>query len=280
MKIVDIFSDEEFIKGCAFFSIGRRFTSDCNAIGGATLEEQIIKNFNHLHENYKILNMPAIKLAIDSGDYTIDYGLFALDLLDLEEKVKMEEGLLSAADFFLFKKDKYSLALVDAASLKTSIPSDPLKDKQTPCFIHNDASGQIYEWTKNRVYGKNIGNILMMALRGEECRVYHFDGNLDKLLEGHQIKKRSKHEDFYITYKGNTKFDNIWVLFVTNRNAKTGNKPTSFRRGLKITCRKTKQFDFFDTFEMFEENSTMKRLCSFKVEMQKIKTKTLNEFGL
>ena len=167
MKIIDIFSNQKLVRASAMASIGRRFTSDCNAIAGATLEEQIMINFNKSSQKtHKLLNIPLVELAVAQNKWTFDYGTFAKDLGDLKKKSKLDHGYLSAADFFLFEIIADVLKLVDGASLKTSVPSDPTKKNQTPCFIHNDASGDIYDWITAGVKNKNIGNIIMMVLRG------------------------------------------------------------------------------------------------------------------
>jgi hypothetical protein len=279
MKIADIFSDSFLVQKSAMSSIGRRFTSDCNAIGGATLEEQIMVNFNKSSKTHKVLNLSTIELVMDQNQWSFDFGRFAKDIKDLRKKSKLDEGYLSAADFFLFKVSGKTLVMTDAASLKTSIPTDPHKKSQSPCFVHNDASGIIHDWIVSGAKNKNIGNIIMMVLRGDECRVYHYNGNLDNLMKNHYVVRESKHKDLYIGYSNETsKVEN--ALFITNRNAITGNKPTSFRRGMKITCSQSSKQDYFDAFQHYVEQDTMSELCSFVVSMPTVKRRMLKTFGL
>lgn len=279
MKITDIFSDSNLVQKSAMNSIGRRFTSDCNAIGGATLEEQIMINFNKSSKTHRILNLPTIELVMSQNNWSFDFGQFAKDVEDLRKKSKLDQGYLSAADFFLFEISGRTLVMTDAASLKTSIPSDPNRKTQSPCFIHNDASGIIHHWIVSGSKNQSIGNIIMMVLRGNECRVYHYNGNLDNLMKNHKVVKETKHKDLHIGYSSeDNQIDN--VLFVTNRNAITGNKPTSFRRGLKITCSKTAQQDYFDGFEYYVRQNAMSELCTFVVNMPTIKSRMLRTFGL
>ena len=280
MKIVDIFSNQNLVQKSAMASIGRRFTSDCNAIGGATLEEQIMLNFNKSgQKTHKLLNFPTIELAISQNKWKFDFGSFAKDLADLKKKSKLDYGYLSAADFFLFKVNKKTLSLIDGASLKTSFPSDPSKPQQSPCFIHNDASGNIYEWITNGTKNKNIGNVIMMVLRGGSCRTFHFDGNLDNLMKNHYVFRENKHSDYTYGYrKANTPIKS--GLLIINRNADTGNKPTSFRRGIKVTCAQKYSQGFFDVFDYYVKGEVMEELCAFTVGMASVKKHMLKSLGI
>ena len=281
MKIVDIFSNQKLVRASAMASIGRRFTSDCNGIAGATMEEQIIINFNKSGlKTHKLLNFPSVELAISQNKWAFDYGSFAKDLDDLKKKSKLDQGYLSAADFFLFEIQGGTLKLVDAASLKTSVPSDPTKPQQSPCFVHNDASGDIYDWITSGVKNKNIGNVIMMAVRGGSCRAFHFDGNLDNLMKNHFVFKENKHSDFTYGYRTSSKTKLKSGLFVTNRHADTGNKPTSFRRGLKITCAQKYSQGFFDVFDYYVKEDVMKELCAFTVKMPAVQRHMLNTLGI
>ena len=283
MKISDIFLNSSLIERSALASIGRRFTSDCNAIGGATLEEEVMKNFNNSNEDYRLLNLPTINLAINSGKFNFDFGAFASTIEELEKKSKLDEGYLSAADFFLFEVSGDDLSLIDAASLKSSIPSDPTKKTQSPCFMHNDASGQIFDWISTSQRGKNIGNVIMMLLRDRKMQVYHFDGNLDKIIDNHSILSTNKHGDLNLQISSSRIPERLMenkCMLVTNRNAKTGNKPTSFRRGIKITSSKNKSVDYFDFFEAYDSLGVMSRLCNFEVDMEDVKKSSLSAFGL
>ena len=98
-------------------------------------------------------------------------------------------------------------------------------------------------------------------------------------MKEHFVGKKNKHEDYYVSFD-NSKFQKHWGLYITNRNAVTGNKPTSFRRGVKVPCSKTTDIDYFDAMDMFVKKSAMKQICYFKVDMTEMKKKTLNEFGL
>ena len=280
MKIVDIFSNQNLVRASAMASIGRRFTSDCNAIGGATLEEQIMLNFNKSGQTtYKLLNFPTIELAISERRWKFTFGSFAKDLVDLKKKTKLDSGYLSAADFFLFKVKNQTLTLIDGASLKTSVPSDPFKRSQSPCFIHNDASGDIYEWITNGTKNKNIGNVIMMVLRGGSVRTFHFDGNLDNLTKNHYVFRENKHKDYTYGYRrAGTPIKS--GLLVTNRNAITGNKPTSFRRGVKVTCGQTHSQGFFDVFDYYVKEEVMEELCAFTVSMKSVKQHMLKSLGI
>ena len=281
MKIVDIFSNQNLVRASAMASIGRRFTSDCNAIGGATLEEQIMLNFNKSgQKTHKLLNFPTIELAISQNKWKFNFGSFAKDLADLKKKSKLDYGYLSAADFFLFKVDKQTLSLIDGASLKTSIPSDPSKPQQSPCFIHNDSSGIIYDWITSGAKNKNIGNVIMMVLRGGSCRTFHFDGNLDNLMKNKFVFKENKHSDFTYGYHTSKKSKLKSGLLITNRHADTGNKPTSFRRGIKVTCSQKYSQGFFDVFDHYVKGEVMEELCTFTVGMASVKQNMLKSLGI
>lgn len=283
MKISDIFLNPSLIEKSVLAIIGRRFTSDSNGICGALLEEQIMQNFNNSNQNYRLLNLPTIKLGIDSGNNNFNFEKFASTIGELEEKSKLDEGYLSAADLFLFEVSGNNLTLVDAASLKTSIPSDPTNKTQPPCFIHNDASGQIFDWILTPQRGKKIGNVIMMLLRDTKIQIYHFDGDLDKIIDNHSILSTNKHGDLNLRISSKDipeALAEIPCMFVTNRNAKTGNKPTSFRRGIKIISSKRKSADYFDFFEAYKTLGIMTRLCDFDVDMASVKKSSLLAFGL
>ena len=273
MEIKEIFSDLENVKQGFVKSSLRRITSDINALGGATLEEEIIIEFNKKNEIYKLLNIKILK----NTNLNCDFSHFAKDLEDLEKKSKQTFTKVSAADFLLFEKNKGVYKLIDCVSLKTS-----LTDSNTPCFFHNDASGEIYDaFTKqNDKLKHDFCSVIMGVRREDKVKLYYFGGNLEKFFANSYLVKENKNKDLTIGYKKDKKVFCDHAFKLINRNAKTGNKPTSFRRGLKITCKKTKKVNYFDVLETMASLGIIEKILEFEIDSKTIKNELHKQFSL
>lgn len=273
MKIKDIFSKEENVKPGFVKSSLRRMTSDINALGGATLEEQIIVNFNKKNKDYKLLNIKILQ----NTNLKCDFSDFASDLQDLEAKSKKTFTKVSAADFLLFKKNKDVFKLIDCVSLKTS-----LTDGSTPCFFHNDAEGEIYDAfvKQNNNLTSDFCSVIMGVKREDKVKLFYFEGKLNKFFQGAYIVKENKHKDLTVGYKKDEEIICDHAFQLINRNAKTGNKPTSFRRGLKVTCKKTKKINFFDVLDSMTSLGIIENILEFQIDPNTLEKELHEQFSL
>jgi len=273
MKIKDIFSIEENVKPGFVKSSLRRMASDINALGGATLEEQIVVDFNKKNKDYKMLNIKILQ----NTNLKCDFSDFASDLEDLQIKSKKTFTKVSAADFLLFKKNKDVYKLVDCVSLKTS-----LTDSNSPCFFHNDAAGEIYDAfsKRNNNLTSDFCSVIMGVKRENKVKLFYFEGKLNKFFQGTYVVKKNKHKDLTVGYKKGKKVICDHAFRLINRNAKTGNKPTSFRRGLKITCKKNKKVNYFDVLDSMVSLGIIENILEFEIDTDTVKKELHRQFSL
>ena len=206
-----------------------------------------------------------------------DFCDFAKDLKDLEKKSKQTFTKVSAADFLLFEKNKDVYKLIDCVSLKTS-----LTDSNTPCFFHNDASGEIYDAFKkqNDKLKDDFCSVIMGVKRENKVKLYYFGGNLQKFFKNSYVVKENKNKDLIIGYKKGKEVICDHAFKLINRNAKTGNKPTSFRRGLKITCKKTKKVNYFDVLDTMASLGIIENILEFEINSKTVKNELHKQFSL
>ena len=274
MKIKDIFSKLENVKPGFIKSSLRRMTSDINGLGGATMEEQIIVNFNQKNKNHKLINMK----MLENIDLDYDFGSFATDLQDLQIKTKKTFTKTSAADFLLFEKNKDVYKLVDCVSLKTSLTDN----KNVPCFFHNDAKGEIYDaFTKQtNSLTSDFCSVIMGVKRENKVKLFYFEGKLNKFFEGAYIVKENKHKDLMVGYKKGEEVICDHAFKLINKNAKTGNQSTSYRRGLQITCKKTKKVNFFDVLDSMVSLGILENILEFEIDSNAVKKELRKQFLL
>ena len=103
---------------------------------------------------------------------------------------------------------------------------------------------------------------------------------MNKFFQDAYIVKENKHKDLIVGYKKAEEVicDNAFNLI--NRNAKTGNKPTSFRRGLKVTCKKTKKINFFDVLDSMTSLGIIENILEFEINSNTVKKELHEQFSL
>ena len=269
--IKEIFSNLNIIKGATLKSSATRKVSDINAIAGGTMELNIINRFNKLSKTHRLYNLKAVEILLGQG-FVFNFGtLPSLKQLKLECKKTVSQ--FSASDFLLFEKNNGVYKLVDSVSLKTSIDAS----FSSPVFLHNDAEGEIYDlYSNSLIVTDNIGQIVMIVKRGQAIKVYHFDGSLSKLFGSTCKVKSNKHNDITLGLNNGKEVKNNSVLFLTNRNAKTGNKPTSFRRGIKI---KTTAKAPFLALEDLVKVGAISKLLEFNITKKEVDNEVTKLLG-
>jgi len=299
MNIKAIFLDNSLVRKAVEESYSMRITEDINAVGGAIFELSIRNGFNAGNDDYKLYNFSVLENLVipEYGEDRVDFGPFASTLSELKKKTKQSFGALSAADILLFKVDhtteKSRLVLVDVASLKCSIPKDLSEKGPSRIALHNDPSGDIHDaLSSGEIAGKNIGQIILIILRREDLRVYHFDGELSSLGSYFEIAETNEYGDLKMTSKDSlvlSSYGESPVLLETfnrkfegTRRTKEGKakKITSFMRGVKANISETKRRSPFALLESLSDHGVIEEITSIPFSGDNLRQRLCNQHNL
>ena len=120
----------------------------------------------------------------------------------------------------------------------------------------------------------------MGVKRENKVKLFYFEGKLNKLFEGAYIVKENEYKDLTVGYKKGEEVICDHAFKLINKNAKTGNQSTSYRRGLQITCKKTKKVNFFDVLDSMVSLGILENILEFEIDSNAVKKELRKQFLL